>query len=139
MAFLGLSARSDRSAGHERLLAQLEREQRELETSRDIVRRLRLRLLVDLAQGPRLGDVARGLAVAPRTLQLHLAERGTSFQGELSRVRLDVARRYLRQTSEPVGVVAARVGFRSCEAFSRFFASGSGLSPRAYRRAGREA
>lgn len=133
-ACLGLAPRS--GAGPEEasfIVGQLEAELQRLKTSRELDAHLRLQLLIDLAQGPRLGPTARRLGLAPRTLQLRLAELGTSFQRELAVVRVDVARRYLRGTSEPVSVIAARLGFGSAEAFSRFFRTADGRSPRGYR------
>jgi len=51
----------------------------------------------------------------------------------LAEVRLEQAALLLRTTTEPVGGVASRVGFRNAEHFSRRFVAHFGLTPRAYR------
>jgi transcriptional regulator GlxA family with amidase domain len=58
---------------------------------------------------------------------------GTTFQAELDRVRLDVARRYLGGTRDPIALVAARGGFEAPAGFTRFFRAAMGQTPRAYR------
>ena len=131
-AYLGLP-RSVDDGSYPRLVAELEREARLLETQRDVVGRLRLLLLADLGHSPQLAEAARSMRMSPRSLQLHLAERGLSFQEELTEVRLAVARRYLAETDEPITVIAAHVGYRSAEAFCRFFRAATGESPRAHR------
>jgi len=130
---LGLRPNAEEEEAHGALVSQLEAELRRLEASQDLQSRLRHQLLLGLAQPPRLGSMARSLGMSSRALQLGLAKRKTSFQQELAQVRLDVARRFLRGTDEPVTVIAALVGFRSVEAFSRFFRALDGRSPRAHR------
>jgi AraC-like DNA-binding protein len=136
VACLGLAPRAAASAGHERLRRRLEAELARLERARGLLARLRLQLLQDLAQAPRLGPTARRLGLAPRTLQLQLTARGSTFARELARVRVDLAQRYLQGTAEPVAVVAQRVGLRSASAFSRFLRAETGRPPAAYRRVG---
>lgn len=114
-------------------LGDLEAERVQLRTSRSFVARVRLALLAGLPAGPALEGVARELQVSPRTLQSRLAAAGTSFQGELDRARLDVARRYLRGTDDPIAWVAACVGFTAAAAFTRFFRAATGVTPRAFR------
>ncbi|UUU37365.1 AraC family transcriptional regulator [Streptomyces sp. CA-210063] len=52
----------------------------------------------------------------------------------LSRVRIDLAARLLRDTDNPVGDIAQAVGYRSEFAFSRAFSREQGIAPGRYRR-----
>jgi AraC-like DNA-binding protein len=115
------------------VLEQLEAEREQLRTRQGFVARLRLVLLGRLSEGPSVAAAARELKVSPRTLQWRLGAAGTSFQAELDRVRLDVARRYLRGTRDPIALIAARVGFEAPAGFTRFFRAAAGQTPRAYR------
>jgi AraC-like DNA-binding protein len=135
-ASLQLRPRGTLAAALAAALADLEAERVQLRTSRSFVARVRLALLAGLPAGPALEGVARELQVSPRTLQSRLADAGTSFQGELDRARLDVARRYLRGTDDPIAWVAACVGFTAAAAFTRFFRAATGVTPRAFRSGG---
>lgn len=115
------------------VLEQLEAERETLRARQGFVARVRLALLGCLSEGPSVAAVARALQVSPRTLQWRLGAAGTTFQAELDRVRLDVARRYLRGTRDPIALVAARVGFEAPAGFTRFFRATTGQTPRAYR------
>lgn len=53
----------------------------------------------------------------------------------LSRVRIDLAARLLRDTDDPVGEIAHAVGYRSEFSFSRAFSREQGIAPGRYRRA----
>lgn len=68
-----------------------------------------------------------------------LARRFTELVGEppltyLTRWRMDLAARRLRETTEPVNVIAHGVGYTSEFAFSRAFTRMRGEAPRRYRR-----
>jgi AraC-like DNA-binding protein len=73
-----------------------------------------------------------------------LARRFTDLVGEpplayLTRWRMDLAARRLRETTEQVNVIAHGVGYTSEFAFSRAFARMRGVAPARYRRAQRPA
>lgn len=114
-------------------LGELEAQLVHLRTSRSFLGRVRLALLAGLSAGPAIDGIARELQVSPRTLQARLAAAGTTFQAELDRARLDVARRYLLGTADPIAWIAARVGFTTAAAFARFFRIATGVTPRAFR------
>lgn len=61
---------------------------------------------------------------------------GHSVQREVTAVRLEEARRLLRQTTKPVREVAALCGYASVEYFSRAFAAATGVPPARYRALG---
>ena len=97
---------------------------------------------------PRLSSVdpdAHGIGVAAAVVFRHagysrtLVERafakalGHSVQREIAQVRVERARRLLRQTAKPVREVAALCGYASVEYFSRAFAAATGAPPARYR------
>jgi AraC-like DNA-binding protein len=66
-----------------------------------------------------LALVAEQLAQHPRTVQRHLAARGTSFAGVVDQVRRDEAERYLRDTDMPLTQLAGVLGFSEQSVLSR--------------------
>ena len=83
-----------------------------------------------------IDDLAGRTAVSRATM----SRRFTSLVGDpplayLTRWRMDLAARWLRETDEPLESIAASVGYSSAFAFSRAFSRSRGHSPTAYRRA----
>ena len=107
----------------------------------------RLRALSDDVVAPALAalhaDPARDwtlqtLAGAAAVSRATLARRFTAAVGEspgahLTRWRMDLAARRLRDTDDPVAVVARSVGYTSEYAFSRAFSTARSLPPGRYR------
>lgn len=83
---------------------------------------------------PRLEDVARVLAVTPRTLQRRLREAGTTFQKRLDEVRHQLALELLEDPTLPTNKLALRLGFSEPSAFYRAFQRWTGESPTRLRR-----
>lgn len=54
-------------------------------------------------------------------------------QQYLQRLRHQAAKRYLRETSEPIEQIGARVGYDDLQQFSHIFKKWQGVSPRVYR------
>lgn len=63
--------------------------------------------------------VAEQLAQHPRTVQRHLAARGTTFADLVDQVRRDEAERYLRDTDMPLGQLSGVLGFSEQSVLSR--------------------
>jgi AraC-like DNA-binding protein len=82
---------------------------------------------------PALANVARLLAVHPRTLQRRLAHEGTSFEQVVDEVRRDSALRLITMTGLPFGQVAPLVGFTEQATLSHAVRRWFGLSPRELR------
>jgi AraC-like DNA-binding protein len=102
-------------------------------TIRDRVRRL---LWSSLSDGvPDLEDMARRLAMSPRTLQRRLRDEGTTFAAVLTGFRQDMARPLLRDGRLAVSEVAFLLGYEDPSSFQRAFRRWSGRSPRAFRSA----
>ncbi|OJF10503.1 AraC family transcriptional regulator [Couchioplanes caeruleus] len=81
-----------------------------------------------------LADVARVLAVHPRTLQRQLAAEGTSFGSVLDSVRRARARSYLTTTTMPFAQVSNLVGFAEQAVLTRCARRWWGRTPSQLRR-----
>ncbi|WP_028064038.1 AraC family transcriptional regulator [Solirubrobacter soli] len=80
--------------------------------------------------------LARELAVSPATLGRRFATAlGETPAAYLTRWRMDLAARRLRDTDDPLAAVARSVGYTSVYAFSRAFSRTRGLPPGRYRAA----
>jgi AraC-like DNA-binding protein len=75
-------------------------------------------------------EVARQLAVSPRTLARRLGEEGTSFSDVLEGLRTDLAARYLAEKEFGIAQVAWLLGYQETSAFSRAFKRWTGKAPR---------
>ena len=78
--------------------------------------------------------LAQLLNVSARTLHRQLKEEGASLQQLKDEVRLERARDLLYRTDKPIKQVAAAVGFRNENSFSRAFKERTGESPAQFRR-----
>ncbi|MGW7379154.1 cupin domain-containing protein [Streptomyces sp. NPDC054794] len=79
-------------------------------------------------------ELARGVGVSRATLSRRFADRvGESPLAYLTRWRLELAGRRLRDTADPLSVVAESVGYTSVSAFSRAFARQWGTPPSHHR------
>lgn len=88
---------------------------------------------------PRLGSIARRLAMSPRTLQRRLSDEGVVFNDALDEMRWTAARSYLSQRDIAATEVAYLLGFSSQSSFHRAFKRWSGRTPAQFRREGRPA
>lgn len=92
--------------------------------------------LVELGPSPAVPRIAKALSLSPRTLQRRLAALGTSVQHELTRHRMEVAQRLMRESDLPLTAIAIDAGFASLAHFSAAFRKATGKSPSQWRRAG---
>lgn len=83
---------------------------------------------------PGVREVARQLAVAPRTLQRRLAAEGASFQDLVDDTRRVAAERLLTDASLAVAEIAYLLGFSEPSAFHRAFKRWAGVTPQVFRR-----
>ncbi|MBC8009391.1 MAG: helix-turn-helix transcriptional regulator, partial [Burkholderiales bacterium] len=88
----------------------------------------------NLAQPPRVAELARhhGLT-AGHFSTLFQAAHGLAPRAFLQRVRLDEARRRLRETDATVKEIADACGYVGAPHFCRAFKAATGLPPRAWR------
>lgn len=95
---------------------------------------LRRSIEAALAEGPaRLGPIARGAGITPRTLQRRLRELGTTFAELVDAVRRAAALRALASQQVSVSTAARATGFADIKAFRLAFRRWTGTTPRAYR------
>jgi AraC-like DNA-binding protein len=89
--------------------------------------------------GVSLDTVARALGASPRQVsRLFRSELGTTFREHLASLRMERAKRLLRETDLPVIEVAAETGWSSLGHFNSTFRQRVGQTPSSYR-AAREA
>jgi AraC-like DNA-binding protein len=86
-------------------------------------------LLPQLTEAPGLDAAARQFGVSAATLKRHLAQHGSSFQGELDALRTHVACYLLREEGQGNEGVARALGFHDAANFRRSFKRWTGLSP----------
>jgi AraC-like DNA-binding protein len=93
------------------------------------------RLLAEELRGgdPSLVQVARRLAMSPRTLQRRLELEDTSFAEVLDRTRRHLARAYVKEQDLALTEVAYLLGFSEASAFTRAFQRWYGVAPSTYR------
>ena len=83
---------------------------------------------------PAMQEVARALAIAPRTLQRRLARGGMSWRSLIDLARRDVAEALLRDASLSVAEIGYLLGFSEPSAFHRAFKRWLGVTPVEFRR-----
>jgi len=99
--------------------------------------RLACRVAVENAIAPLLphgkagvGEIARQLAMSPRTLERRLKSEGLTFDGILSELRCDLAKRYLWEEDLPISKIAWLLGYQDAGGFTRAFKRWTGRTPR---------
>ncbi len=103
----------------------------------DLVQSLRRFLADALHHGvPTAAQAARALGLSSRSLQRRLAERDSTFQAELERMRLDLGRTYLADPTLSIGEVSYLLGYSGPRAFLRAFRRWTGMAPGRFRRSG---
>lgn len=81
-----------------------------------------------------LDEVARHLAITPRTLQRRMNERAETFKSVLDEVRRGLALTYIAQPSIDLAELAYLLGFSDQTAFQRAFKKWTGTSPGKYKK-----
>ncbi len=80
------------------------------------------------------GLIAAQMGMTERTLQRHLASEGTSYQALLDKVRQELARNLLQETTLALEDIAFNLGFNDARSFYRRFRYWFDQSPGDYRR-----
>jgi AraC-like DNA-binding protein len=78
----------------------------------------------------RADEVAGRLGLSPRTLARRLASEGLTFEGILSELRADLAKRYLRDEALAISQIAWLLGYKEVSAFTHAFKRWTGKTPR---------
>lgn len=85
---------------------------------------------------PKLADVARKIALSPRTLQRRLKEQGLDFKGLVDDTRRRFSLNYLKDPQHTLTEIAYLLGYSEVSAFNRAFKRWTGTTPVSYRRSG---
>ncbi len=100
----------------------------------DIVNRVRTMVVEEMAsQSLTKQHIADKMCISPRTLQLKLAARDTSFQEILDSTRKALALSYMEQSSTSITEAAYLLGFSEVSNYTRAFKRWTGMSPREFR------
>jgi AraC-like DNA-binding protein len=83
---------------------------------------------------PTLTQVARKLAMGPRTLQRQLREHDADFKGLVDDTRRQFCLRYLRDGKNTLTDISYMLGYSEVSAFNRAFKRWTGSTPTDYRR-----
>ena len=86
---------------------------------------------------PAIRSVAPQLGLSVRTLQRRLDERGIVYRDLVARVRFQLARRYLEETSNDLEEIAFLLGYSELSAFDHAFRRWTGQTPRGFRQKAR--
>jgi AraC-like DNA-binding protein len=105
------------------------------EPHQEIVAAVERLLRAQLAQQPKLNDVARKLNLSERSLRRKLAESGRIFREIHDRVRAERALQLLQAGTLSVAQVGSEVGFNDPREFRRAFKRWTGMPPQDARRA----
>lgn len=100
---------------------------------REMVTRVRDLLRDALPGNLAVREVAERLHLSARTLARRLEEEGSSFRAIKDAIRRDIAIARLTKTAQPVGELAADLGYADPSAFYRAFVGWTGVSPEQYR------
>ena len=119
------------------LISHLEAEIESLEVEIPVEALVEREISRSLSEGiPRMGYVARRLAMSERTLHRRLSEKGFSFKAMVEETRRQVAESLLRGNRYSATEVAFLTGFSEQSAFNRAFKRWTGLTPTAFRSEG---
>ena len=77
----------------------------------------------------RADEAAHRLGLSRRTLARRLASEGLSFEDILSELRVDLAKRYLREETLAISQIAWLVGYKEVSAFTHAFKRRTGKTP----------
>ena len=78
----------------------------------------------------RLSQVAHRLGMSPRTLARRLASEGLTFSGVVSRLRTELATRYLSEQHLAISQVAWLLGYQKVSGFTHAFKRWTGKTPK---------
>lgn len=82
---------------------------------------------------PQIAEVAKELAMSPRTLQRRIAEEGASFRQLLADARRELAHDYLSEPKLSLAETACLLGFEDPNSFFRAFREWEGVTPGEWR------
>jgi AraC-like DNA-binding protein len=109
----------------------------ELKSGATIAGRIQQRLMLCRKEFPTGDAIADELLISRRTMRRQLSEAGTTYQSILDEVRLHLAKKHLKKRTMPLADIAAELGFSEPGNFTHAFKRWTGVTPSAYRKAGK--
>ena len=83
----------------------------------------------------RLTILAQNMGMNPNYIsQLFKKELGCGYHTYLNQARIEKAKKYLKQTNEPITIIANLVGFSDYRVFSKIFKGLEGVTPSQFRK-----
>jgi AraC-like DNA-binding protein len=98
-----------------------------------LIGKVRQALIVNLMRAMSFDDVAKSLNMSARTLRRKLREENTSFRKLVDELRMDMAIKYLRDTSLTVEDIAEALGFSDAANFRHAFRRWTKAAPHEFR------
>jgi len=99
-----------------------------------ILIKVRQHITNDPGRDSTLERIAQQLGMCTRSVRRHLKQAGFSFQEVRNEVRETYATRYLKDTSIPLGKIAARLGYSDQASFTKAYRTWTGNTPGSVRR-----
>jgi len=100
----------------------------------DIVTQVKAEVLNQLPSGNVTdATIANAINTSQRSLQRKLQQEGTSFKSILTDLRLELAKKYIKNSNLSLMDVAFMLGFSEYSSFSRAFKNWTGMNPSNYR------
>lgn len=131
--WLGMPMPAANPATAQQVLELCHQQMPRLSASSELVVAVEKLVRLQLAEAPRLLDIAAELHLNERTLRRYLREAGTSYQAIHDRVRRDAAEALLAGSAANIAAVGAAIGFHDPREFRRAFKRWTGMAPRAAR------
>ena len=91
--------------------------------------RLRRLFIESAGRFPGIDHACRTLGTSPRTLRRKLGTEGTSYKVLMNETRVQLAKRYLRETGLTVDEIASRLGYSDASNFRHAFRRLTGMTP----------
>jgi len=131
--WLGVPMPATNAASARQVLELCQQQMPKVRPSSEIVAAVENLVRLQLADAPRLLDIAAELHLNERTLRRYLHDAGTSYQAIHDRVRRDAAEALLVGPGSNIAAVGAAIGFHDPREFRRAFKRWTGMAPRAAR------
>jgi AraC-like DNA-binding protein len=96
--------------------------------------RLRRLFIESAGRFPGIDHACRTLGTSPRTLRRKLSIEGTSYKTLINETRVQLAKKYLRETGLTVDEIASRLGYSDASNFRHAFRRLTGMTPIDFRR-----
>ncbi len=99
------------------------------------VRAAKAYLAAHFMDNPTLEEVAEAVSMSPSYMStLFKKELGIGFSEYLIQLRCEEAKRLMRETTDPMSLIAEKVGYQDAKYFSRIFRKTVGIKPSEYRK-----